>query len=259
MELTCYVYPGWQPRIRVASQRRDWIDVAPEAFPYRCLPLGIASSHGWEVLSACGFEATWHGGMAPEDVTVHADAGTPPHLAPVALFGQATFTIHLQGIFRTAPGWNLHLSGPPNRFKDGAAPLSGIIETDWSPYTFTMNWRLTRPGLTVRFEENEPIAHFFPVQRGAVDAVQPTFAPIDEAPELKRLFEQWSQSRDAFHAHVREHPPERPADKWQKLYYRGQTPDGQCPVHDHQAKLRVQEFARPEIAGAVPPSQPDLP
>ena len=249
MELKCLVYPGWQPRIRPAQAKRQWMDEAPEAFPYRCLPLSIANSHGWEILSTCAFEAVWNGGMAPEDVVIRADAGSTAEETPQALFGQGTFTIHIQGLFRTPPGWDIYVSGSPNSFKDGATPLAGIIETDWSPYSFTINWRLTRPNYPVRFEENEPVAHFFPIQRGAVEQFKPSFVPIDDDPNFKEMFEQWSRSRDAFQVHVREHPPEKPADKWQKLYYRGLNPDGNCPVTDHQSKLRVSEFAHPELAG----------
>jgi len=252
MELTCYLFEGWEPRIRPAATRRGWMDDAAESFPYRCLPLGIANSHGWEILSPCGFTAEWNGGPAAEDVTVIVDAGANPHEWPVALFGQGTFTLHIQGLFRTPPGWNLQVGGPPNAFKDGAAPLTGIIETDWSPYTFTMNWRLTRPGLAVRFEENEPIAHIAPVQRAALEEFSPRFARIDEDPALKAEFEEWSRSRNAFQEEVRRHPPSRPSDKWQKLYYRGRTPSGQCPVGDHRTKLQPREFAHPELTGAAP-------
>ncbi len=110
MDLTCYLYTGWEPRIRPATARRDWMDDAPESYPYRCLPLAIANSHGWEVLSPCGFEVEWNGGAAPEDVTVRPDDGTAPELVPVALFGLGTFTIHIQGLFRTPPEWNLFVS-----------------------------------------------------------------------------------------------------------------------------------------------------
>ncbi|MDE2341308.1 MAG: cupin-like domain-containing protein [Alphaproteobacteria bacterium] len=225
------------------------MDEAPESFPYRCLPLAIANAHGWEILSPCGFEVEWNGGQNVNDVSVRPDEGTKPDEAPVALFGQGTFTIHIQGLFRTEPGWNLYVSGPPNSFKDGASPLTGIIETDWAPYTFTMNWKLTRPQHIVRFEENEVIAHIFPVERNTVMAVHPEFVSIDMVPELKAQFEAWSASRNAFQEAVRANPPSRPADKWQKLYYRGLTPDGKCPVSDHHSKLQVKSFANPDLAG----------
>ena len=250
MELKCYVFPGWKPRIRPASAKRVWMDEAPESYPYRCLPLTIANGHGWEILTPCGFEVEWNGGMAVEDVVVRADPGALEHEAPVALFGLGTFTIHVQGLFRTPAGWNLFAGGPPNSVKDGVAPLAGIIETDWAPYTFTMNWRLTRANHPVRFEPDEAIAHIFPIERGAVENIAPSIVPIDDDPGLKASFEAWSHSRDGFQKRMREHPPEKPTDKWQKLYYRGLMPGEQCPFADHQTKLRVREFAN---ATLVPP------
>jgi hypothetical protein len=133
-EIVAYVFPGWAPRIQPASQRRDWMDAAPESFPYRCLPLKIANAHGWEILSPAGFTAIWNGGPAPEDVSVHPDRpGTAASDLAVALFGQGVLTFHIAAILRTPPGWDIWVSGPPNSAKDGIAPLSGVIETDWSP------------------------------------------------------------------------------------------------------------------------------
>ncbi|HKX77796.1 MAG TPA: DUF6065 family protein [Novosphingobium sp.] len=269
MDLKCFVYPGWQPRMRAASVRRQWMDDAPESFAYRCLPLGIANGHGWEVLSPSGFSACWNGGPAPEDVVIELDPGTEPRDAPEALFGVGTLTFHVFGLLRTPPGWNLYVSGPPNSFKDGLAPLTGLIETDWSPYSFTMNWKLTRPDHVVRFEKDEPIAHFFPVPRGAVEEAVPRFVSIEEDPELKEAYEQWSRSRDAFNRTLKETSFDKPADKWQKLYYRGLTPHGECPVSDHKSKLKVREFASSQgvevesvigkVAGSSPPVTPIAP
>lgn len=244
MYLKCFLYPGWEPRIRSASSRRAWMDETPESFAYRCLPLAMANSHGWELLSPCGFEAEWNGGAAVDDVSIRLDPGAKPTDSPIALFGQATLTFHVAGLFRTPPGWNLWVGGPPNSAKDGISPLAGVIETDWSPYTFTMNWRFTRANHPIRFEENETIAFFMPVQRFVVDHTEPQFLPIDDCPELKTQFDEWSASRDAFHVEMRERPPTSPSDKWQKLYYRGACPDGTVGSADHQTKLRASEFAR---------------
>ena len=258
-DLVCYVYDGWRPRLRAAPARRDWMDASPDSFAYRCLPLNIANAHGWELLSHCGFEAEWNGGPAVNDVIIRLDPGAERGSIPVALFGQGVLTFHVQGLFRTPPGYGLWVSGPPNSFKDAIAPLSGLIETDWSPYSFTMNWRFTRPGQVVRFEENEPFAFLFPIPRYLAETVRPRVAPIEEAPELKRQFEAWSASRNAFQARMIADPPKAAADRWQKLYYRGVDPDGAaCPV-DHRARLRLAEFqnappipATAKAAGAPP-------
>jgi hypothetical protein len=250
MELDCYLHPGWQPRIRAATMRRAWMDATPDSFAYRCLPMNIANANGWEILSPCGFEAVWTGGNDASAVRITLDPGALPHEAPVSLFGQGTITFHVSGLFRTPPGWNLWVGGPPNEARDGIAPLNGVIETDWSPYTFTMNWRFTRPDHPIRFEENEPFCFFFPIERSVIEAIEPRFRPLDEAPELKHQFEAWSRSRDAFHARMAADPPPRPADHWQKLYYRGLDAEGASPIADHQSKLRPREFTDPptEIA-----------
>ncbi len=247
MKLECYLYPGWEPRIRPASRRRVWMDETPESFAYRCLPLAIANAHGWEITNAVGFAARWNGGQNPSDVEIRLDDPETPAIdAPVSLFGDGTLTFHVAGLFRTEPGWNLWIGGPPNAAKDGIAALSGVIETDWSPYSFTMNWRFTRPGHWVRFVVDEAIAFFFPIERRAVEDVMPSFRSIDDAPELRAEFEQWRDSRDAFQHRVAEAPPSDPADKWQKLYYRGVCPAGEVGAADHQTKLRVRNFARPK-------------
>jgi hypothetical protein len=244
MKLQCYLYPGWEPRIRAASRRREWMDETPESFAYRCLPLAIANAHGWEIANAVGFAARWNGGQNVSDVEIRLDSPDHPVIdVPISLFGDGTLTFHIAGLFRTEPGWNLWISGPPNAAKDGIAALSGVIETDWSPYSFTMNWRFTRPGHWVRFEPDEAIAFFFPVQRHAVDNIVPSFHPIDALPNLREEFEQWRDSRDAFQQRMAEAQPSDPADKWQKLYYRGVCPAGGSRAADHQTKLRVRDFA----------------
>lgn len=253
MDLICYTYPGWEPRIRPAGPKRTWMEGTPERFAYRCLPLAIANAHGWEVLTPCGFSARWTGGQGTEAVELRLDPGADPKRAPVSLFGQGTITLHIEGIFRTPEGWNLWVGGPPNDAKDGIAPLGGVIETDWSPYTFTMNWRFTRPNHWVRFEENEPFCFLFPVQRQALLETVPKMCPIEDEPGLREAFESWSQSRNAFQKWVEETRPSAPADKWQKLYYRGVRPDGTPGPADHNAKLRLQPFTRPDGSAVEPP------
>jgi Family of unknown function (DUF6065) len=243
MELICYLHPGWKPHIRPAEAARPWMTATPEAFAYRCLPLNIANAHGWEVLSPCGFEARWLGGTGTEDVDIKLAPDADRRLAPVSLFGQGVVTFHIAGLFRTSPGWNLWVGGSPNAPKEGIYPLTGIVETDWAPYTFTMNWRFTRRNHWVRFEAGEPICFFFPIQRGYLEAVTPKFAALESDPEIMRQFTEWSRSRNEFQARMAREAPQSGAAKWQKNYYRGTDPSGQSPIADHQAKLRLAPFS----------------
>jgi hypothetical protein len=225
------------------------MDATPESFAYRCLPLNIANAHGWEVLNPGGFQAVWDGGSETSAVKIELDPGVDARHAPVSLFGQGVLTFHVEAIFRTPPGWNLWVGGSPNRMKDAIAPLTGVVETDWSPFTFTMNWRFTRPDTPVRFEATEPFCFLFPLQRAAVEAFEPTFAPLDADPDTAARFQAWSAARDDFHARMQRDPPKAPADRWQKHYYQGVDVSGEALVSDHRSKLRLKTFDRAAAPG----------
>ena len=227
------------------------MSATPEAFAYRCLPLNIANAHGWEVLSPCAFEARWLGGTGADQVDIRLAPGSRPDMAPVSLFGQGVLTFHIAGLFRTPPGWNLWVGGSPNRPKEWMYPLTGVVETDWAPYTFTMNWRFMRRYRWVRFEAEEPICFFFPVQRGFLEEITPTLVPMEADPELLGQFKAWSQSRDEFHARMTRQPPLSGSDAWQKNYYRGFDPDNRPAVADHSTKLRLAPF----VQSATPPAR----
>jgi hypothetical protein len=245
MELTAYLHPGWAPLIRPAPATRAWMDATPESFAYRCLPLNIANAHGWEVLSPCAFDAIWDGGSGIAAVTIQLAPDADPGRAPTSLFGQGIITFHIEAIFRTPPGWNLWICGSPNRPKDAIAALTGVVETDWSPFTFTMNWRFTRPGHWIHFDAMEPFCFLFPVERRAVEAFEPAFAPLGADPATEARFRAWSQARDAFHARARQHPPKAPTDRWQKHYFRGVDVGGEALISDHRSKVRLRPFDRP--------------
>ncbi|HEY0182535.1 MAG TPA: DUF6065 family protein [Rhodopila sp.] len=242
MDFICYLHEGWQPLIRPAEPTRAWLDATSEAFAYRCLPLNIANAHGWEILTPAGFWAYWRGGAGTADVIIRPDTDMPPASAPVSLFGQATLTLHIQGLFRTPPGWDLLVGGSPNSAKEGIAPLSGVIETDWSPYTFTMNWRFLRRNHWVRFNAGEPICFIQPVQRGALEQMNPKFVPLNDNPDAARQFDEWSRSRNAFQAEVAEQAPTSGSQQWQKRYYRGRDMDDKPGAPDHRSRLRLKPF-----------------
>lgn len=240
MTLIAYPLSGPPPRIRPATAMRDWIDTMPEQFAYRCLPLNIASQYGWEVLCPARFTAEWDGGTGLDAIRVQVDGDT--HLAPASHFGHGVLTFHLAALFRTAPGVNLYVTGPANHPKDGVAPLSGIIETDWSPYPFTMNWKFTSGGLAVTWEKDEPFALLFPVQRGLLESMEPEFRDLDSDPELAAQFRHWAESRAQFNDSLNDPQSTAVKERWQKGYYRGLMPDGRDGPPEHQTKVRAKPF-----------------
>jgi hypothetical protein len=170
LKLKIFALADHPPPIARAERTRRWMDDFPGNHPYRCLPLAIANAYGWDLLSPFAFTVTWNGGPSAQDLELVADDEAPflGHFANGS-FTHGVLTLHTGYLFRTEPGWHLVVTGPPNAPKDGIAPLTGVIESDWLPYPFTMNWKLTRPG-SVRFEHGEAFCRIFPVTAGSVQA-----------------------------------------------------------------------------------------
>ena len=113
------------------------------------------------------------------------------------------------------------------------------------PFSFTMNWIFTRPNVLLRFEKDEPICHIFPVKRGEVEALTPEVRALSDDPALKAEFDAWSASRNSFNADLKTPGSTAQAEKWQKVYLRGQTETGQvAAADDHRTKLRVKPFRK---------------
>lgn len=250
MKLIAYNLGEPWPQIRPAPSTRPWLDKLPQAFAYRCLPLNIGCSHGWEVLCPVGFEASWNGKDSNDGIWIRQDRDHP--WKPQAHFSNGILTFHTHHLFRTETGYNMYVTGPTNAPKHGIAPLTGVVETDWAPYTFTMNWKFTAPGM-VRFEEGEPFCLFFPVARGFLDEITPEVTTLDADPETKRHYEAWKQSRDQFNQALHERKVDAVQEKWQKTYYRGLLPSGAEATATHQIKMQLKPFAPAGRNTAVAP------
>ena len=77
MKLVCHSLSDDPPPLRAAPSKRDWMDATPESYAYRCLPLTIANSHGWEVLNTVGFAAEWNGKVDKTAITLTFDDDKP--------------------------------------------------------------------------------------------------------------------------------------------------------------------------------------
>ena len=240
MKLTLFTLERPAPDIRPAAVERQWMDDSPQGFAYRCLPLNIANACGWEIGCAATFEAVWDGGNDKDSIRITSDA--PSGDLPLSHFGSGVLTFHVNALFRTEPGVNLWVSGPVNRPKDAIQPLTGIVETDWAPYTFTMNWKFTRAGQRIRFEKGEPFCFLFPLLVDLVEASEPEVRDIASEPELDELYKSWSASRSNFNKELGVEGSKARSDKWQKTYFRGNNPDGSAPEIKHRTKVRVPPF-----------------
>jgi hypothetical protein len=247
MKLECFL-TGENLDIRPASNRRGWMDATVNRFAYRCLPLSIANAHGWVVGCEASFEAEWNGGDKPEDVKVFPKGDGP--ITGTGHFGSGILSFQLNAVFRTDPGYNLWITGPPNSFKDGIQPLSAVVETDWMPYTFSMNWKIIRPNHRISWTKGEPYCFLFPTPRGLVEEVEPVLKQIGDDPALERqrgyalnmralignakaLRQKLGESEELENERLL---------RFQKWYMAGRMPDDSSGFEAHQKSIRPRPF-----------------
>ena len=255
------------PIVRPARSKRQWMDDFPDRHAYRCLPLSIANAHGWEVLCPVPLEIRWTGGMTVEDIEVTALKPLPGG-APVDHFCRSNFsrgiiTFHLDYVIETEPDWQILATGPFNDAKPTASPLTGVIESDWLPYPFTMNWQLLQPGIT-RFEEGEPFCSFFPVAKHALLDTELHIHRLADDSELESRHNQFRDTRTAFMERIKAGDQDAIKEAWQRHYFVGRHPDGVL-APEHLNKLRLKEpidkrpprTAEPEPAAAAPQPEPE--
>ncbi len=241
MKLTCYTLDGAPAEMVPGRPDRDWMDAFSNRHPYRCLPLVVANTTGWELLSPVSFTASWTGGPLSKDIRLDADGDTTPEQLArwaVSHFSGGVLTFHTGYLFRTDPGWDIWVGGPPNHIKDGIQPLAGIVETDWLPFPFTMNWRFTRPGL-VSFTKGEPFCFVMPVPHAAIDDVQPLVKRLADDAALKKEYDEWGASRSKFLTGLEQRDEETVKQGWQRDYFKGQTPAGAAAPESHINRRRL--------------------
>ena len=236
---------GWV--IEPSEPRRDWMDQTTEKFAYRCLPLTMANQAGWVVRSPLAFAAIWNGKNETASVSVRFLEDEGENKGQISgHFGHGVVTFTLPWLFRTSPGYGLWVRGPSNEPKDSIAPLDGVVETDWAPYTFTMNWRFTRRNTEVFFRKGEPMCLLVPFPLAMLEAVRPTFSTLDADPVLKADYAAFTQRRNANIASLKSGGP----SSWSMDYMRGHLPDG-TEVTEHRRGFKVARFEQ------TPPAKPE--
>jgi hypothetical protein len=140
-------------------------------------------------------------------------------------------------LFRTSPGYGLWVRGPTNMVKDNIHPLDGIVETDWTPYTFTMNWKIMRRNTEVYFKKGDAVAMLVPYPLKFLEEVEPEFKTLDDDPTLKQDFFTFTARRSG-NLEVLKRGGE---GEWAMDYMRGHLPDGSV-VTEHRKAFKLARF-----------------
>ena len=240
-------------KIVPAPADRFWMDFTTHGWANRCLPLRIANQAGWHILNNSKFEVEWNGKPDVDAVTITFLDGRPSRFVK-SNFGFGILTWYLPYLFRTSPGYNLLVRGPANLPKDGISAIEGLVETDWVEGTFSVNWKITRPFMKIRFEVDDPICMLVPQRRMELESAEPAIRNLESNPELLHGYKEWIASRRAFVAQVSANPPKKDDPRpWQGHYTRGTHVSGEA-APKHQNKLQLRPFQEMEAPLRAPGS-----
>ena len=233
MDLELYaVDPNYTPKVYQSGSKRDWMDASSTKHPYTCIPIVRANSHGWEMRLPHDITVEWDGSESPDCIKILQGHYDPVTMLPLvdSLVGHGVLTFYTWYLVKTPEPYNLYVTGAPNHFVKGAAPLTGVVETHWSPYTFTMNWKIRYKNRPVTFKAGTPFVYFFPVNSVVLEEFQPVYKSMDEHPHAAE-YQEWSDGRMA-------HP-----EQIDGYYKKGIAPNG-CPIANpelHKNKLNLKE------------------
>jgi len=245
--ISAFVLPGApdgvDKLIRPARPKREWMDRTPENYAYRCIPMTAANTMGWEILNPVDCEFRWNGLTPHSQLFVYREREI--RYGPKSHFGTGVVTWDLPFLFKTPPEYGLVVTGPANHDRPHITPLDGFIRTDWLPFPFTMNWRITTPDVTLRFEEGEPIARIFPYPLALLDEMQIEVKDLSSDPEFASKFKAWGEERQKnyqqrqqkLQAGSNEEKPDLDA-LWNRQYAKGSGSEGSA--QEHQTVFRCQ-------------------
>jgi len=221
-------------QIRQSSPKREWMDNTAHKYAYRCLPMTIANQAAWDVLCPSDIEVEWDGGDTQSSLNVkYLNKGDDFFDFASSLFGYGIVTFHVDFIIRTSPNVSIYVKGPANRIKQSIQPLEGIVETFWLPFTFTMNWKFTNPG-TVKFEKDEPIFSFFPIE---LDRLESFVLKTENITNDQSFYNKYRTYCDSRSDHISEY-----GSDWQKFYMQGVEPFIEKKMPNHKTKINLKKM-----------------
>lgn len=223
------------------TPKRKWMDATFEKFAYACLPLLVANQLGWDMYCETAFKARWNGSDERDAIEVVFDDDNDPFNKQVmSHFGYGILTFNPGILFTTDDGNNLIVKGIPNFFKDGIQPLEAMVETDWLPFTFTMNWKFTRADHWITFAKGEPMGRILPYPRHYIETFEPVYKALKTNPELQQRMDEWGASRKKHNQKLEAGTAEKATEK---NYLQGKLKDGKR-VDFHQSKIVLKPFKK---------------
>lgn len=163
MKLSLYLHSSFDKRLApvAASRYKEWWEDnnATANHARHCLPLAMANSLGYYILSPGTFKVRWNGDIKQRAEIIPIDRSSHFEVDNHAAFG--SFTVQPKFIPRTyIPGDFVFIKGIPNDRRRDYVCMEACVEAWWNPGYFGLVFMLNTPGeFTVYM--GQPLAQMF--------------------------------------------------------------------------------------------------
>jgi tetratricopeptide (TPR) repeat protein len=197
-----------------ATSYRHWLEQDPKTKNHArfCLPLTMASSAGYFILSPATFVVEWDGNQLHDATFEIIDSSRHASIDAHTAFG--SFTVQSEFSVKTKrPGDFVYIRGIANQARLPFMFMDAMIEAWWTPARFGLVALLNQAG-KFTINKGEPIAQMFVVSQDKIDyelELRDGFPP---------MYEEWNEAHQSKH------------EKGKNFtYMRGLWPDGE-PLPD---------------------------
>ena len=177
-----------------ATRLRKWWETDPKTRNHAkfCLPMLMANSYGFYILSPANITIKWDGSLDSDVEFITDDESS--HTSITNHSAKGTFTIQSQFIPRTPPGVFTLIKPVPN-IRLPFQPLEALMETWWLVANFGLVTFATQPG-TFKIYKGYPIAQMMFVGSDIHDYELVHAGYVDQLPERDSFVQKRSEYTD---------------------------------------------------------------
>jgi hypothetical protein len=184
-----------------SKKQRKWMNENVHA--YRCVPLSIANTFGWDILLPKDLVVEWNGGIEKKDVKIcNNESLYKSH------FGSGTFTIQVSFTWKTSEDYQIMVMPYPNPDQYDIFSLTAIVETDRLMYPWFLTCKIAKPG-RYQLKAGTPVARVIPIR--IKDIINCEINLTSEPEEYKEYREWQANKRNNI---------DNEKEKWQKFYHK---------------------------------------
>lgn len=214
--------------ITSAPLKREWLNKPEQKYGYQCQPMVAANQMGWHILSSSEIIINWNGGQSTKDVFIQEVNSDINYNSVASHFSVGIVTFSFPFVIKTPPGWGIWVGPPSNEWINNMEGLQGIVETNWLPFTFTMNWKILEENKTIVIPKHFPIAKMVPFPLNLNEKINLVHKDLVDYPDFNKKYKDYSNSRSQFNKHLKEIPNNPDSSTVQGFYKRG-TDASKCP------------------------------